>query len=166
MTGLRGLLVLGLSLAAPAATAQGLPFHADQEGMRVAIEEARTHLDLVLSQLVDDDDKVHPALNLKIRIPTQHLDIEEEMIWVDHLAIEEDRYAGTIANAPAYLKGTRLGSEVRFDRAQIVDWSVLDTSGLMYGHYTTRVLLQTLEPAQAAAVQELLMPDPLPEAWR
>lgn len=151
---------------ATVAPAQGLPFTADEDGMRSAIEEARTQLDLALSQLTDDKDHIHPALNLKIRIPVQDLDFTEEMIWVDQLRVEDGRYAGTIANAPTYLRGTGLGDEVRFDREQIVDWSVLDTSGQMYGHYTTRVLLKTLDPAQAQAVQDVLTPDPLPEAWR
>ncbi|MGP6088067.1 DUF2314 domain-containing protein [Antarctobacter jejuensis] len=166
MTAARVLTLLLWGALATAAPAQGLPFTADEDGMRAAMEEARTQLDLALSQLTDDKGRIHPALNLKIKIPIQHLDIEEEMLWVDQLSIEDGRYAGTVANAPAYLKGTRLGDAVRFDRAQIVDWSVLDTSGLMYGHYTTRVLLKTLEPAQAQAVQDLLTPDPLPEAWR
>ncbi len=162
----RALTLLLWGALATAAPAQGLPYTADEDGMRVAIEEARTQLDLALSQLTNEKGTIHPALNLKIKVPVQNLDISEEMIWIDQLGVEDGRYVGTVANAPAYLKGTRLGDTVRFDREQIVDWSVLDTSGQMYGHYTTRVLLKSLEPAQAKTVQELLTADPLPEAWR
>ena len=160
-------LALGLSLAGPLPlAAQGLPFAADDVGMTSAIDEARSHLDLVLSQLVDAKHSIHPALNLKVRVPVQHIDVQEELIWVDGLALDETAFTGTLASQPAYFKGHQLGDPIRFERADIADWSVLDTTGRMYGHFTTRVLLPTLDPDQAAQVRDLLMPEALPDAWR
>jgi len=157
----------GLSLTGPAAMkAQGLPFHADRQGMTAAIGTARMHLDLVLAQLADAENAIHPALNLKVKIPLQDIDINEEMVWVDQLSLTDTRFSGAVANAPVYRKGLQLGDTISFDRAQVVDWSVLDTSGRMYGHFTTRVILKTLPPEQAAQVQDVLMPTPLPDAWR
>lgn len=159
-------IALGLCLAGPRAEAQGLPYAADPVAMEAAIVEALQHLDVALSQLVDDKDQIHPALNLKVRFPVQHPEVREELVWIDSLTLDEGRFAGRLANAPAYLKGTGLGDPVHFDRAQVADWSVLDTSGRMYGHYTTRVLMAGLPEDQKAPLQDLLMPDPLPEAWR
>lgn len=159
-------IALGLCLAGPSALAQGLPWTTNPEAMEGAIAEALSHIDIVLSQLVDDRRKIHPALNLKIKLPVQHLEVREELVWVESLSLEDGRFAGQLANAPAYLKGTRLGDTVHFDREQIADWSVLDTSGRMYGHYTTRVLMQALPEDQKAPLLDLLMPDPMPEAWR
>jgi uncharacterized protein YegJ (DUF2314 family) len=141
-------------------------FAVEDPDMVRAIEEARSHLDLVLSKLVDEEGKIHLALNLKAQLPVNRLDVKAEVIWVSELALDGDRFHGKIASEPAYLAGVALGDPVSFTRAQIADWSVLSTDGRMYGHYTTRALLDDLPRAEAAAIADLLSPDPLPEAWR
>ncbi len=142
-------------------------FAPEDADMAAAIEEARSNLDFVLARLATEDGGLHPALNLKARLPVNHFDVDDEVIWVENLALAEDgTFTGQLANDPAYLPGLTLGDSVSFGRDQIADWSVLSTDGRMYGHYTTRVMLPHLSRAEAEQVGDLLSPDPIPEAWR
>ncbi len=155
-------------LSASPAVAQDpvVNFAPDHPEMARAIEEARSHLDLVLSKLVDDDRQIHPALNFKARLFVNQRGVEVEYVWVEQLRIEGDRFAGLLANDPAYMPGLKLGDKVSFARADVADWSVWSTDGRMYGHFTTRVLLSDLPLAEAQQIEDLLSPDPMPEAWR
>ncbi|EBA09941.1 YegJ family protein [Sagittula stellata] len=160
-------LALCLSSGPLAAQDPVVNFSPEDAEMSAAIEEARSHLDFVLARLTTDDGGLHPALNLKARLPVDHFDVDDEVIWVEHVALSEDgRFTGKLANDPAYLPGLSLGDTVSFERDQIADWSVLSTDGRMYGHYTTRVMLPHLSRSEAEQVGDLLSPDPIPEAWR
>jgi uncharacterized protein YegJ (DUF2314 family) len=64
------------------------------------------------------------------------------------------------------MPGYQLGDHVRFTRSQIADWSVLEADGRMYGHYTTRVLIDRLPREEADQIRDLISPQPMPEAWR
>jgi len=160
------ILVLGLSAFSAVAQDPVINFAVDDPEMSRAIAEARAHVDLVLSKLVSEDGEIHPALNLKAGLPVNQLDIEVEVIWVEQLRLDGDRFFGVLANEPAYLPGLNLGDQVSFTRADIADWSVFSTDGRMYGHYTTRVLLRDLPRSEAQPIEDLLSPDALPEAWR
>lgn len=162
-------LAVSAALCALPAFAQDpvIGFSGDDPEMSAAIAEARTQLDVVLGQLVSPEGEIHPALNLKASLPVTQLDVEVEVIWVEALSLTEDgRFTGQLANDPSFMPGFSLGDTVTFARDQVADWSVLSTDGRMYGHYTTRVLLDDLPAAEAAQIRDLLSPDPFPEVWR
>lgn len=161
-------LSLSLCLSSPAwAQDETVEFTPDDPVMNAAILEARSHLDTVLSNVIDPDGQVHPALNLKIDIPVTHFDVDNEIIWTDSIARNADgTFTGHFANAPAYMPGASLGDAVTFTKDQVADWSVLSSDGRMFGHYTTRVILSGLEAAEAEQIRALLSADPFPESWR
>ena len=134
--------------------------------MTAAIQAARAQLDLALDSVVDDRRSVHPALNLKVKLTVNQLGVEEEIIWVNGIELTETGFAGLLANTPTYLRGYVLGDQVTFDRGQIVDWSIMSTDGRMFGHFTTRVLLKSLPPAEAAQIRDMLSDTPIPDSWR
>ncbi|WP_425073057.1 YegJ family protein [Sagittula sp. S175] len=157
-------LCAALPLAAQDTTA---PSPTEDPAMTRAIGQARAQLDLVLSRVMTGDRDIHPALNFKVEIPVTHFDVAHEIIWVDRLSLSEDgTFAGHLANEPAYMPGHSLGDAVTFSRDQIADWSVMNTDGRMYGHFTTRVLIRDLPEAEAAPLRDLLSVDPIPDAWR
>jgi uncharacterized protein YegJ (DUF2314 family) len=134
--------------------------------MSRAVSQARAQLDVVFSQLTDGAGGLHPALNLKASLPVNQHGVEAEVIWVEGLTLEDGVFTGTLANSPAYMPGYQLGDHVRFTRSQIADWSVLEADGRMYGHYTTRVLIDRLPREEADQIRDLISPQPMPEAWR
>ncbi|MEQ5868405.1 DUF2314 domain-containing protein [Sagittula sp. NFXS13] len=144
-----------------------IPFAQSDPDMNAAITEARSHLDAVLSRLIGADGQVHPALNLKASLPVTHFEVENEIIWIDSLAVTEDGgFTGHLANVPSYMPGHELGDTITFDTSQIVDWSVLADDGRMFGHYTTRVMMRQMTAAEAEQIGDLISADPMPDAWR
>jgi len=87
-----------------------------------------------------------------------------EHIWVDSLRLEGDTLVGALANEPQYLPGLHRGSPVTIDTARISDWAWVGPEG-MYGNFTTRVMLDDIEPATAAQLRRVLTANPIPESW-
>jgi uncharacterized protein YegJ (DUF2314 family) len=77
-----------------------------------------------------------------------------EFIWASELSRENGRLSGALANEPVDSR-YRLGQRVIIPEADIIDWTYR-RSGRAEGHFTTRILLPRLEPAQAAEVRAAL----------
>lgn len=87
-----------------------------------------------------------------------------EHIWVDSLRLEGNTLVGALANEPQYLPGMHRGSPVTIDTARISDWAWVGPDG-MYGNFTTRVMLDDIDPATAAQLRQVLTANPVPESW-
>lgn len=156
-------LALSLTLSAPPALAENVVIVADDPAMAAAIETARRHLPRVFGAAMDADGKAHPALTLKVAFQVED---GAEIIWVANVARAGKRFTAILANEPVYLADLAAGDAVTFDDAMIADWGLAGDAGRLFGHLTTRVLLETMPEDQAAPVRALLSEDPLPAAWR
>ena len=76
-----------------------------------------------------------------------------EHIWVRELKIEGKVIVGKLANYPEQ-EGYAIGLTVRVPIAQISDWGYRDAKGVVQGHFTTRVLLTRIAPADSAQIRE------------
>ena len=136
---------------------------ADDPRMAEAIETAQSHLARVVELGIDADGQGHPALTLKVAFPVEG---GEEIIWVAGVSRKGTEWTGSLANEPLHLTGLAAGDTVTFDQGMIADWGLVDASGKLFGHFTTRVLLETMPEDQAAPIRALLSEDPLPASWR
>ncbi|GKY89464.1 DUF2314 domain-containing protein [Sinisalibacter aestuarii] len=162
-------LALALSLAALApASAQDdvISYGSDDPAMNEAIRSAQSHLGRVLVAAINEVGVAHPALSLKVAFPVEAEDMNAEVIWVDEISLAQEGMAGKLANEPVNMPGLHLGDEVHFSQEMIYDWGLVGPDGKVFGHYTTRVLIETLPEAQAAPIREALSDTPLPAAWQ
>ena len=75
-----------------------------------------------------------------------------EYFWVNDFANEGDAFTGTLNNEPRLVKKHKLGDRISFKRAQIADWTYIDTvNKKMVGNFTACALLSKEPPEQAAA---------------
>jgi len=151
-----------LSLSAPA-WAQGDPtfsFSEDDPSMNAAIAEARATLDTFLENTLVDGQSA-PQTMLKVGIPTDNGD---EIIWIAPFAkTSATEWIGILANQPQFIKGANAGDAVTFDAAQIADWALFSSDGVMFGGYTIREMV-----ASGAVTPDMVptMSDaPFPAAW-
>ncbi|WP_121631598.1 YegJ family protein [Tropicibacter alexandrii] len=159
----RGLILSLMLLAGTPAAAQDevIDYVADDPRMNAAMAAALKHLDPVLALVVNEDGTPHPALNLKVAIPIRMGPVTDEIIWIETIGRDDATFIGTLANEPMHFEGA-IGDPVRFEKGQIRDWSILTSTGQMFGHYTTRVMLDDLSDAEADGIRAILTPDPLP----
>ena len=78
-----------------------------------------------------------------------------EHIWVSDLRLEGRTLVGILANYPENPDFT-IGQQVRVPLSAVTDWGYRDASGVMQGHFTTRVLIGRLAPDDAAKAREAL----------
>ncbi|MDP1619061.1 DUF2314 domain-containing protein [Phenylobacterium sp.] len=96
---------------------------------------------------------------VKVGLPTVSRDGEEH-IWVFDVVREPDGGRGTLANPPDDLGDLRYGSLVTFKDEQVSDWQY-EKGGKLYGHFTTRALMDQWNEVQRAEGRERLSPQPL-----
>jgi len=161
-----GLAALTLCACGPAQTAsppqQGkgdeiVNFTDDDAEMNAAIAKARATLPVFWKHLA-----AHPEMaqdhSLKVGLPATGGG--HEHIWVGHIQAKGDKITGLLANEPNALPGLKLGSPVTFTQGQISDWAYTK-GGKLYGHYTTRVVIKHIDPAEAAPVRAMLSENPV-----
>lgn len=118
---------------------------ADDPAMLAAIAEARRTLPEFLGVLAKPDPLITGVV---FKYPLEN----KEHIWVDHVALDGDSLTGRLANDPV-LPGYSYQQEVRVKLTDISDWAYRNPEGVMQGHRTTRVILQT---APAALKKEIM----------
>jgi uncharacterized protein YegJ (DUF2314 family) len=118
----------------------------DDRAMNAARAEARRTLPGFLKLLADPPEGTG---NYAIKYPLEGW----EHIWVSELEIEGTAIVGKLANYPEQ-EGYEIGQSVRVPIAQVTDWGYRDAKGVMQGHFTTRVLLTRIDPADAAQIRE------------
>ena len=131
--------------------------------MTEAQDAARQHLGAFMERFIGPDGLAPETAAVKIAVPLG--DNQHEIIWVSPFGRSESGFVGRLASAPAYMEGAGLGDLIEFDDAQIRDWYFIGDDGLMYGSFTTRIMLADMSPANAAQVAAILSPSALPEGW-
>ncbi len=134
--------------------------------MAEAVAAARESLPAFLAHAFSADGTALREAQLKVAIPMTDAHGDEN-IWVEGLTrTGEAQFTGRLANEPNYLGALHLGSEVGFTSDQIRDWGLSDrTTGKLYGHYTTRVVIEHLEPEIRSRIEDRLAKPPLPKGW-
>ena len=125
-----------------------------------AIEKAQATLPAVLDLVRAGRNTFSHDLSFKVSIKVAE---GYENIWVDQIRRTSTGFSGKLANEPVHLVGKRFGSKVSFDQAQIIDWSITSRDGRLFGHLTTRVILETLPAREAQSARDLLTRNPFPK---
>lgn len=166
-------LCLGLALSTPAVPLQAQAINPETglaefigghpPAMRRAIKEARAALPVVLSRTRTGNGAYASNLSFKVAFDTGSV---TENIWVENIRQRGKGYSGTLGNTPRHMAGKRLGSKVRFEQAQVIDWALVGSDGLSFGHYTTRVIIKGLPADQARNYRGILTRRPLPKGFK
>lgn len=131
--------------------------------MNAAQEQARRHLDRFLSLVLDNDGIARDDAAVKVAVPVGGDNVE--VIWITPFAVQDGMVIGALANEPRDISGVHLGDVMTFAPDQVRDWAFTGPDGRLYGSYTTRIMLDDLDPGRAAEIALLLSPDPVPPGW-
>ncbi|MFP5448037.1 MAG: YegJ family protein [Alphaproteobacteria bacterium] len=101
----------------------------------------------------------YSAFALKVGLPTVTPG-NEEHIWVVDVVRDADGGRGRLANTPHDLGRLQAGSPVTFKDDQISDWQY-EKGGKLYGHFTSRAMMDRWNAAQRAQGLALFAPEPL-----
>lgn len=155
--------LLAVSAPLPLMAGDEMVFFSDEDPkMSAAIHEAQSTLNDALSLVPQQNGTYNEALTLKVSMKRSDGQ-GDEIIWVGAIrAISADRFAGKLENAPNHLDGKKLGSRVKFGTAQIADWSIY-ANGVLWGNYTTRVMLPHLSREDADYLKGILSTRPFPK---
>ena len=136
---------------------------AGDPAMSSAMNDAVRTLPLFLENAVDAEGFSVPSALVKVSFEVSG---GTEVIWIGPFAVYGDgTMAGLLANQPNHMPGLNAGDPVSFSRDMIRDWAITMPDGLLWGHYTTRTIVATLPPAQAAPIAESLSKTPIPLGW-
>jgi uncharacterized protein YegJ (DUF2314 family) len=136
---------------------------ADRTDVNYAQTLARQHLSRFFEHVLAHDGNARADAAVKVAIPVGKS--RSELVWVTPFARVDDGFVGVLATAPEALTDLDTGDLVTFGQDQVRDWSFHGPDGKLYGSYTTRVMLATINSAQAAEIATLLSDDPLPSDW-
>jgi uncharacterized protein YegJ (DUF2314 family) len=78
-----------------------------------------------------------------------------EYFWLTNLSLAGGKVAGTIDNDPNIVKTVRTGQRIEMAQDSVVDWLYM-RDGKMYGNYTVRPLLKTMDPAEAQQLKAIM----------
>lgn len=121
----------------------------DDTQMEQAMELARSSFDDFLLRFRrprPGDSSFH----IKVRIEDEN---GVEYFWVGDLKLDAEQFSGKIANEPGIVKKVKMGQTYTFTRSEVSDWMYL-SNGTMQGNYTLRVGLESMPPAEAAAMRK------------
>ena len=90
------------------------------------------------------------SFHVKVRIEDEN---GVEHFWVGDLKLDAEQFSGKIANEPGIVKKVKMGQTYTFTRSEVSDWMYL-SNGTMQGNYTLRVGLESMPPAEAAAMRK------------
>jgi len=124
----------------------------DQDpAMKAAFKKAQATLDDFL--------KVHAVDNPDINSPTVRVKLSEgkvtEYVWLHPFEKDGNGFKGTVNGAPSLLKKITLGSTVKFQRKDIVDWTYYELKARrMHGNFTTCAQLVKAPAAEVEALKK------------
>lgn len=162
------ILLLSLALLIPSLSVaqQGDPvteFSTEDDRMNAAMEQAKTTLPVFLANVTDGEGNSLPNTSLKVAFPTPS---GAEIIWVSPFLWDGGvNMAGILANQPNFMGDLNAGDVVEFQTDMVRDWSLITPDGMMWGNYTTRVMLPSLDAATAASLGQRLSKNPVPAQW-
>jgi len=150
--------------ATVAASGDGVISYDQQDlKMNAAQDEARSHLDGFLNNVLDENGVGRQGTGVKVAFPVGGESIE--VIWVSPFGMRDGQFIGLLANEPQNMEGYNAGDTVAFNQDQVRDWFFYGEDGKMYGSYTTRVMLPDMSEDTAEELSELLSNDPVPSDW-
>ena len=94
-------------------------------------------------------------LGLKVAIRD---DGKVEHFWLSNARIEHGKLVGNIEGPVGSVSNVKDGELVKVDFPELSDWSHMN-GGKLYGAYTLRVLLPTMNPVHAAKIRAVLADD-------
>lgn len=156
-------LLLAVTLPMPLIAGDKMVLFAQEDPkMNAAMNEAQSTLDEALALIPLHNGTYNQALTLKVALARSD-GAGDEIIWVGKIRpFAGSRFTGNLENTPNHLQGKKLGSKVRFSKSQIADWSI-SSRGILWGNYTTRVMLPHLPEDEAAYLRTILSKTPLPK---
>ncbi len=127
--------------------------------MVAAVRDARASLDQFWDAFVSGS-ILTSGFSIKVGLPTN--DDSLEHIWVVDVRRNGRAITGVLGNEPVNLRDhARAGERVTFTTADVTDWGYLDR-GKLRGHFTTRLLLDGMDPSEAGQIAMMLHEEPLP----
>lgn len=120
---------------------------------------ARVHLDHFFQFVLDDFGVARKQAAVRVALPTT--DGRQRLVWLTPFVVEGDHYLGADGSTGS---GENSGL-IPFERAQVVDWSFIGEDGRLFGNFTTRLMLHTLQAERAAEIAALLSDTPAPAEW-
>lgn len=139
-------------------------FDTQDQTMNDAMAEAQASLDLFMANATDAAGTGSPDASVKVAFETT--DGGTEIIWVGTFeSTNGTNFSGQLANQPNFMGDLNIGDTVSFSRDMIRDWGIPQSDGRLYGHYTTRVIAATLPADEAAQLNAILSPSPVPADW-
>lgn len=124
----------------------------DQDpAMKAAFKKAQASLDGFL--------KIHAANDPDSNSPTVRVKLSEgkvtEYVWLHPFEKDGNDFKGTVNSAPSLLKKISLGSTVKFQRKDIVDWTYYELKARrMHGNFTTCAQLAKAPAAEVEALKK------------
>lgn len=119
--------------------------------MNAAIQKARDKVDKFIAALQE------PKLGqeqFSVKMKLTDGDAIEHM-WLSDIRYDGAAFHGLVANEPESLTNVKYGQEASVPRAEISDWMYLQ-DGKIVGAETTRVLRDTLSPAERAQFDQTM----------
>ena len=98
-----------------------------------------------------------PLQSASAKIELSDREGNTKSLWVSTLKKQGNLYTGRAAGSEK--------TTVTFHKHQIRDWSFVGRDGKIYGNYTTRSLLPSLQPQQATQIAIALSKTPTPVGW-
>ena len=141
---------------------QGHPIHVVQ-----AIDQARATLEDALLWTKKSDGRYDLGLMLKVSVPVPDTKDSFENIWV--LKVRDSTaggLTGEIDSDPVYVPDLVHGAPFTFSTDDVIDWGWWGDDGMLWGNYTTRMMLDQMSEATANNFRQLLSPQPWPTQWR
>ena len=141
-------------------------FSAADSQMNDAIDAAKATMPLFMKYAIDKKGEGHYDASLKVAFHLENSTVTKEYIWVGPFSTDGNgNFKGFLGNQPVHLTNLNIGDEVSFTADQIIDWSIWMKDGKSYGGYTTRVILETMKPEQAAPIQDMMSNPVVPTNW-
>jgi uncharacterized protein YegJ (DUF2314 family) len=120
----------------------------DSPAMAAAFAKAQATLDDFL-RIAGHPPPGLASLALKVRVSEGQ---KREYFWVSPFRVEPDGFSGTLNNQPRLVQGVKQGQQLKFTRADVVDWMYYDTAKKrMHGNFTACAQLTRESPQDQAS---------------
>ena len=120
---------------------------------------ARVHLDHFFHYVLDDFGVAQKGAAVRVALPTT--EGRQRLVWLTPFIAQDGGYLGADDTTGS---GENSGL-IPFERSQVVDWSFIGEDGRLFGNFTTRLMLHTLQAERAAEIAALLSESPAPREW-
>jgi len=129
----------------------------DSAALVQASEQARATLPKFLEMMASPPDGTS-EYSLKVAVPAK--DGSSEHIWMSDISVNGDEFTGIVNNDPKDVAGMKIGDRASFVKTDVSDWQFMKDEKL-FGHYTTRTMLNLMNEEQRQLVESLLSETPL-----